>query len=119
MLLTRQPLRSARRSPAPPLFQHGCPVVRRAGGRDGSRSPRSGEVRPGQGVRWDMHQHVVVQFDGKSYTWTGKDWYETKTFLRPPSTIIRKLNARLAQDLQCADTALTSVDAILKPIRFS
>jgi len=61
-----------------------------------------------------MHQHVVVQFDGKSYTWTGKDWYETKTFLRPPSTIIRKLNARLAQDLQCADTALTSVDAILK-----
>ena len=50
----------------------------------------------------------IVEYKGAKYTWTGKSWYENKTFTRPCKMLIMALNRELsghlaAVDLQCSD----------------
>jgi hypothetical protein len=40
-----------------------------------------------------------VNLDGRRYVWTGNVWYEAETFLTPPTTTIRRLNAALAESM--------------------
>lgn len=61
-----------------------------------------------------MVQDIHIDLDGKSYTWTGAEWYETDTFLTPPLTIVRTLNARLTQRLARQDATISDLDVLLE-----
>lgn len=56
---------------------------------------------------------VIIELNGTSYTWTGQDWIESKTFIRPPEIIIRELNRELSGTLAETDNNVKDVDEIL------
>jgi tetratricopeptide (TPR) repeat protein len=47
-----------------------------------------------------------------NYTWDGKQWYETKTFVKPPSTVTSKLNVLVAKALEVEDDSVKDVDEL-------
>ena len=57
---------------------------------------------------------VIIELNGTSYTWTGQDWIESKTFIRPPEIIIRELNRALSGTLADTDNNVKDVDEILQ-----
>lgn len=40
-------------------------------------------------------EKVEVVFEGTSYTWANKRWYNSQTFITPPEIVIRELDKRL------------------------
>ncbi len=58
-------------------------------------------------------QRVVINFEGKDYIWTGTDWYEAKTWLVPPASVVRALNAEIAIALQQQDGSITRVPGLI------
>jgi len=58
-------------------------------------------------------QRVVINFEGKDYIWTGTDWYEAKTWLMPPASVVRALNAEVVTALQQQDRSITSVPELI------
>jgi tetratricopeptide (TPR) repeat protein len=55
-----------------------------------------------------MAQDKRIRFNEKDYVWTGRGWYEARTFLIPPEVIIRQLNAQLQEELESEDTAIVN-----------
>ena len=60
-----------------------------------------------------MEDRYVVELDGKSYAWDGSVWYETKTFLRPPTAVVSRLNRQLQGRLMQSDEAVTDLQVLL------
>ncbi|MFH1603618.1 MAG: hypothetical protein ABIH03_06900, partial [Pseudomonadota bacterium] len=70
-------------------------------------SHRTTEVKPA------VEDRYIVELDGRSYTWNGSAWYETKTFLRPPAAIVSRLNRQLQDRLAQSDEAVTDIQELL------
>ncbi len=49
----------------------------------------------------------VVEYQGKSYVWTGSTWYGERDFLHPPSGIIHILNNLIKDVVNAADDSIT------------
>jgi predicted Zn-dependent protease len=64
-----------------------------------------------------MLNHYERELDGKSYTWDGKGWYASKTFMRPPKAIVSKLNALLQEQLSRDDAAVAEPSLLLERAR--
>lgn len=61
-----------------------------------------------------MHkpEKIVVQFDGRTYTWGGKGWYGPD-FARPPKSIEDKLNVLAASRMAEKDDTLVDAEELL------
>jgi len=55
----------------------------------------------------------IVQYNGKSYRWTGKIWQDSSNFTSPPTNIVRRLNFLLAQEIQTDIASITSLEILL------
>lgn len=64
-----------------------------------------------------MKEKAIVELDGKGYIWTGRDWYESETFLRPAGFVISRLNLLLARQLVEEDLSTTDVEILLTNAR--
>lgn len=60
-----------------------------------------------------MGKQKKVELDGKEYTWTGSEWFETRTCLCPPEIVARRLNALLDKELEREDLATSNVQILL------
>jgi len=56
---------------------------------------------------------IKVQLDGKTYTWSGTEWCEDRTFLIPPEVVVRKLNALLTKQMELEDLQSSDVQDLL------
>jgi hypothetical protein len=61
-----------------------------------------------------MAESRHLELEGRDYTWSGAEWYETETYLAPPETVVRLLNARLSKDLGQEDLAIADIDTLLE-----
>src|SRR5213593_4902970 len=61
-----------------------------------------------------MLNNYKFELEGKSYTWDGKVWYESKTFMRTPKAIVSKLNALLKDQLSRDDAAVADPSLLLE-----
>ncbi|MFQ5614748.1 MAG: hypothetical protein ACE5H9_21720 [Anaerolineae bacterium] len=61
-----------------------------------------------------MARQVQLEFEGKSYIWTGKVWYEARTYAIPPDRTVRHLNRLLEPKLARDDATTTDVNALLR-----
>jgi hypothetical protein len=43
-----------------------------------------------------MAEDRRVELEGQSYTWSGREWYGTTTHMKPPRTILHRLDSWLA-----------------------
>ncbi len=59
---------------------------------------------------------VIVELDGKKYTWDGREWVG-EDYLKPPQVIVRRLNGRLSQHLAQEDQSITNVYLLVKRAR--
>lgn len=41
----------------------------------------------------------IFELDGEKYIWNGKGWFNSKTFVVPPGSIVQKLNVLLEESL--------------------
>ena len=64
-------------------------------------------------VKVAVEEGSLVELDGKSYSWRGSGWYETKTFLRPPTAVVSRLNRQLQGQLLQADEGVTGFQELL------
>ena len=55
-----------------------------------------------------------LQLNGKSYTWASGIWYETKTNLKPPASVISELNKLLLPKLEEDDEQIKDFDVLLE-----
>ena len=55
-----------------------------------------------------MTQDKRIRFNEKDYVWTGRGWYEARTFLIPPEVTVRQLNSQLQEELENEDTTIAS-----------
>lgn len=55
-----------------------------------------------------------VQFDGRCYAWAQGSWYDTETFLKPPQSLVHKLNALLMPLLEKEDEQIRSSNELLQ-----
>ena len=55
-----------------------------------------------------------VKLKGKSYTWDSGAWYETKTILKPPVSVISELNKLLLPLLEEEDAKIKDFDTLLE-----
>jgi hypothetical protein len=44
-----------------------------------------------------------VELDGRRYSWDGKGWYDTKSYERPPDSLVHKLNRKIEAHLEAQD----------------
>ena len=64
-----------------------------------------------------------VTLDGREYVWNGHSWYDAKTFVRPPSVVMRQLDAmtgvRASRDdhAKVATTARGAPTVIAREVR--
>jgi tetratricopeptide (TPR) repeat protein len=58
-----------------------------------------------------------VTLDGVRYTWDGNSWFETKSFLRPPTGIVSKLNALVRDSLASDDATITDANLLMDRAR--
>ena len=82
------------------LQAHGIKMLGEATGastrpedRAANRPPKTPEAEPPatQGrTRLEKSEHIL---NGVTYVWTGSRWYDKKTFLNPPTTVLSRLNA--------------------------
>lgn len=60
-----------------------------------------------------MGKRKKVELDGKKYVWTGLEWFEARSFLSPPQTIARRLNALLETELEREDLETSDIHVLL------
>lgn len=51
---------------------------------------------------------TTVLLDGATYIWTGSSWFDSH-YIKPPSTIIQRLNALLESQLADDDSSITDI----------
>jgi tetratricopeptide (TPR) repeat protein len=57
---------------------------------------------------------MEIELDGKRYRRNGSSWYEAKTFLTPPLTIVRQLDRLLDHSPSRKELGLTDVEELLR-----
>ncbi len=60
-----------------------------------------------------------VELDGVSYTWNGKFWVNSRTFLAPPRAVEAILNRKLSRQLSIEDAKETDPGILLKNARIA
>ena len=73
----------------------------------------SGKVK----TRTQATYHRQIELDGRHYVWNGGNWYDAKTFLKPPQALIYKLNALLIPTLEQEDGNIQDVNQLLERAR--
>jgi len=64
-----------------------------------------------------MGEPKEIQMDGSAYIWDGKRWYQSKTFLTPPTSAVYKLDFLLLKALQEEDLNVSDIDDLLDRAR--
>jgi hypothetical protein len=60
-----------------------------------------------------MEEPKQINLNRSTYIWDGNRWYQTKTFLTPPTVDIIKLNILLLKALEEEDLSITDVENLL------
>lgn len=56
----------------------------------------------------------AVDLEGRSYTWNGRSWFDSRTYQAPPAVLASKLNEHLASHLASEDAEITDFDGLLE-----
>lgn len=64
-----------------------------------------------------MEELNEIALDGTTYVWDGKRWYQTRTFLTPPTATVYKLHFLLMQALQEEDHNVSDLNDLLSRAR--
>ncbi len=59
-----------------------------------------------------MKNKRTIELDGETYTWDGRGWVDS-SFLRPPSSILSKLNALIEDGLKEEDATISDKHELL------
>lgn len=59
-----------------------------------------------------MKNKRTIELDGETYTWDGRGWVDS-SFLRPPSSILSKLNALIEDGLKEEDATISDEHELL------
>ncbi len=54
-----------------------------------------------------------VDYDGEGYTWDGRHWFSTKTFIEPPVAVVSRLNTLISKELDAEDSGVQDVDELI------
>ena len=55
-----------------------------------------------------------VELEGRSYTWNGRSWFDSRTYQAPPAALASKLNELLATHLASEDAKVTDFKGLLR-----
>jgi tetratricopeptide (TPR) repeat protein len=56
----------------------------------------------------------TVDLEGRSYTWNGRSWFDSRTYQAPPAALASKLNEFLASYLASEDAKITDFPGLLQ-----
>lgn len=56
----------------------------------------------------------TVDLEGRSYTWNGKKWFDSRTYQAPPTVLVSKLNELLSSPLEVEDSTVTDFQGLLR-----
>lgn len=56
----------------------------------------------------------VFQLDGRRYVWTGKTWHDERTFIKPPLSILIRLNGLMRKQLEKKDDLIVDIQELLE-----
>ena len=66
-----------------------------------------------EGSQTVQTQRRTIEYDNRTYSWTGKRWVDIQTFTSPPAMIVDQLNALLLPILLEEDDKISEVQQLL------
>lgn len=61
-----------------------------------------------------MSKTYTLELDGRSYTWNGRSWFDSRTYQAPPAALTSRLNEQLACSLAEEDSAVADSQGLLR-----
>jgi predicted Zn-dependent protease len=60
-----------------------------------------------------MSNDQEIELEGKRYVYRNGDWYDSKTFVKPPKSVLNRINALLQNMHLQSDASITDFNALL------